>query len=136
VRPATSDAPHPLGAPIDVDHDTRTAATFDSNPHRERNAATWWVAGGVALSVLFATVGGVLIVQSRKTALAAREPAQYVPEVVELAPPPPQADPPAAESARPMPGAVALPTASGRPKTAAAAKAPAKPDAGRGADSF
>jgi eukaryotic-like serine/threonine-protein kinase len=144
VRTARSDAPGQLGAALDLEHDTRTAATFDFGARKERTAATWWVVGGISLSVLLATAGGILIVESRharvaktEPALSAREPSQYVAEVAELTPAShASAAPPSASSAA-VPSPASSPIVIGKgPKAAPTGKPPPKPDAGRGSEAF
>lgn len=98
----------------DTETDTRTAATFDSDPLRTRASTTaWWVFGSVALALML-TIGGVMIVKSMQERTAARaatdpsattstattttttttavakggrESAQYVPDLVGIAQP-------------------------------------------------
>ena len=136
--PAGSDRPGALESGPEHDRDnTRIAASFDSQPRTDGRASQtlWWVIGSASLVAIVALVGAIIAVRARH-AHAARQPAQYEPDVAALgaastrtkaSDTPDPADPSAAVvPGLPTSGAVGSPVKV-RPAGTAKAKAPSDP---------
>ena len=83
---AGSDHPGALASGPEHDRDhTRIAAALDSTPRAARSPPVtgWWLAGGGSLLAVLATVGVALAIRASHRP-AARQPAQYEPELAAL----------------------------------------------------